>query len=134
MPSRAVIFPMRGARRRTGRTGVLLGLGVVSVLIAIAAIPACSNYSEGERCESANNNLDCQSDLTCTPAAQLTNTTSDRCCPSDRALASETVCKVPPSGGTAASDAAASAETGITTDPGSSTDAGDASSDAPTDG
>jgi len=63
----------------------------------LAAIGACSNQGEGERCESLNGDEDCKTDegLVCYPAALLTNTTSDRCCPRDRATATHPVCKIP---------------------------------------
>jgi hypothetical protein len=63
----------------------------------LALIAACSNQGEGERCESLNGDDDCKTDegLVCYPAALLTNTSSDRCCPRDRATATHPVCKTP---------------------------------------
>lgn len=63
----------------------------------LAAMAACSNQGEGERCESLNGDEDCKTDegLVCYPAALLTNTTSDRCCPRDRSTATHPVCKTP---------------------------------------
>lgn len=118
---------------------MLLGIGLVGVLVALAAVPACSSYSEGERCQSENGDDDCQSGLSCTPAAQLTNTTSDRCCPANRSLATETVCAIPVGATGTSSDAAASADTGLSNAADSSTSgtrdaASDAISDAPSDG
>lgn len=125
-------------RRRHGRKGAWIGLGVVALALAIAA---CSKYGEGERCQSENGDDDCTSGLTCTPAAQLTNTTSDRCCPSNRSTATEQVCKVPVSVG-GSDDASAGADTGLgstgdaSADADAGSDAADASdaSDAPADG
>jgi hypothetical protein len=88
---------------------ILVGL-LVSGFVALAA---CNNQNEGERCDSLNGNEDCDQDknLTCVPAAQLTNTISDRCCPVDRAQATSAVCKTPVSG-IGGGDAAAPADTG----------------------
>jgi hypothetical protein len=63
----------------------------------IVALAACSNQGEGERCELLNGNDDCNGDegLICYAANQLTNSTSDRCCPLDRARATAPVCLTP---------------------------------------
>jgi hypothetical protein len=45
-------------------------------------VSGCSQQGEGERCSSAQTgNADCDSSLTCVPATQLRNSTTDRCCP-----------------------------------------------------
>jgi hypothetical protein len=101
-------------RRRGGsnpkRTWGIVLLAVTTAFILIAS--ACSNQGEGERCELLNGNDDCKTDegLICFPSAQLRNTTSDRCCPADRARATHPVCKtsVDPGGG----DALAPGDTG----------------------
>ena len=93
----------------------------------IVALAACSNQGEGERCDVLNGHDDCKTDqdLRCYPANQLTNTTSDRCCPADRSQATAPVCLTPISivGG----DAATTPDTGPT---GNGQDAGTPASDA----
>lgn len=113
----------------------LVSIVISSVLGVVAAVSACSNNGEGERCQVENLNEDCQNGLTCTPKQQLQQqyAGSDRCCPPDRALATEPACKLgtgtigtnPPSeGGT--SDA-------TTTDAADAADAAETSTDAATD-
>jgi hypothetical protein len=118
--------------RRYRFVGVALGVG----LAAFIALTACSNYGEGERCESLNNNDDCEDGLVCTPANELLKAynQSSRCCPQDRRTASDPRCGVQETviGG----DSAPPAETGPTTDA-ATTDAADAaetSTDAAADG
>ncbi len=86
--------------------GVVLALGL-SGLIALAA---CSNYSEGDRCEILNGNSDCADPLQCTPKAQINTpyNSSDRCCPVDRTTATHPACTVlqnPITGDSAPNDA-----------------------------
>jgi hypothetical protein len=92
---------------------VALGVGLCGFL----ALSACSSQGEGERCERANNNSDCQDGLVCTFKEQLPqgyNTTSDRCCPADRATATHPACVQPQA--TVGGDSAPPAETGPSVD------------------
>lgn len=104
---------------------------LVSVFLAVGlagfvALSACSNYGEGERCETLNGNDDCDDGLVCTPKSQLTApfNSSDRCCPSDRTLATTTACAVPQNA--VGTDAAPPSETG----PGVDATVGEAGKDA----
>lgn len=74
--------------------GVAL-LVTVGGFIALAA--ACSNQGEGERCQSANGNDDCNTaeGLICIPEGQLRNANSDHCCPADRSKAKHPICQRP---------------------------------------
>jgi hypothetical protein len=92
------------------RTASILVCVFVSGFIALTA---CSDQGEGERCDSLNGSEDCDKgkDLTCFPANLLTNTVSDRCCPTDRSRATSAVCKTPVSG-IGGGDATAPADTG----------------------
>jgi hypothetical protein len=78
---------------------------VVSVLVGgFAALVACSNAGEGERCEFDNGNADCKSGLVCLPktprqgAARTVNPPyggeqgSDRCCPEVAQFATHPAC------------------------------------------
>lgn len=107
-------------KSRRSRKRVLGAASVVSLLLAL--IGACSDNGEGERCESANGNADCQSGLVCTKASQLAPefATSDRCCPADRATATAPSCKDP--SGSSLVDAAPPPDTGPV--PEASTEAG----------
>lgn len=60
----------------------------------IGAMQACSNQGEGEVCSIENDSEDCQTEngLVCYDHLLLNNTTSDRCCPSDRAKSTHPVC------------------------------------------
>jgi hypothetical protein len=94
---------------------------IVSIVLCLAlgglgVVTACSNYGEGERCEIANNNDDCQSPLQCTPAAQLNAPFkgADRCCPVDRTTATHPACTVLQS--SIGGDSAPPPETGPGTD------------------
>lgn len=88
------------------------GLLATALAAGFLAIVACSNQSEGERCDSLNGDEDCQTDegLVCYPAPLLNNAGSDRCCPRDRAQATHPVCMTPVSIG--GQDAATPADTG----------------------
>ena len=92
--------------RRSAGIALLVAVGG---FIAIAS--ACSNQGEGERCEIANGNDDCKTDegLSCYPAGQLVDQTSDRCCPTDRSKATHPVCRTPVD---IVGDAATPADTG----------------------
>jgi hypothetical protein len=84
---------MRAATRR--RYWIVSLAAVAAFTCGFVALSACSNYGEGERCEVGNGNDDCQDGLQCTPAAQLSGSNSDRCCPVDRSTATATVCATP---------------------------------------
>jgi len=86
----------------------------------------CSDYGEGDRCETENNNDDCQDGLVC---KQLTGVNGGRCCPPDLSTASpDSICsqKANAVGG----DAAPATPDGSTTSDASKSDASDAASDA----
>jgi hypothetical protein len=109
---------------RAGSIVLLIGVGA---LLAVAV--ACSNQSEGERCDTLNGNDDCTGGLICYPQAQLKDTISDRCCPADRSKATASVCQVAVDilGG----DASTPADSGPSLGPDASSDASaDATSDA----
>ncbi len=76
----------------------LLSAAVVCLLFAAVA---CSNGSEGDRCEFDNGNDDCQDGLVCIPATPRQGApfvvnppynNSDRCCPLDRTTATHPAC------------------------------------------
>ena len=80
-----------------------VGVVMASLLCAFAALTACSNQTEGDRCQAENGNDDCQSGLVCLASSQkpfnggvgLVNppfNNSDRCCPADRATATHPAC------------------------------------------
>lgn len=96
----------------------------------IVAIAACSNQGEGERCQFANGNDDCNTadNLICYRKEDL-NSDSDRCCPVDRTKATTAICTTPI--GVGGADASAPADTGPpTTVDASVTDAGEDAADA----
>ena len=104
---------------------VRLFVAAIPALVAAGAlIPlACSGQGEGERCDTQSDNNgtdDCAGNLVCVPAGQLTNSSTDRCCPADRSQATVPVCQVPTSGG-------------VDSGPPTVTDAGDAATDSPVD-
>lgn len=88
--------------------------GLLATLLAAAffVFAACSNQGEGERCDSLNGNDDCKTDegLECYPAIRLNNAGSDRCCPRNRAEATQPVCMTPVS--VIGEDASTPADTG----------------------
>ena len=95
----------------------IVSIALCTALGAFVALAACSNYDEGDRCESLNGSEDCAEPLQCTPKAQINTpyNSSDRCCPVDRAAATHHACKLPQS--PIAGDAApADANTGPTPD------------------
>lgn len=129
---------IRGFRLRKGH---VLALAVTA---ALATLWACSNMGEGERCETANGNDDCQSGLVCrlTSGVQL-------CCPPLGQPSSSLECNGATSGGgtnvepeneagtgDAATDADATTEPDAGGDAGTdaeTTDASDAGGDADAD-
>jgi hypothetical protein len=71
----------------------LLGVTLAASVAGFIALSACSNYSEGERCEQ---NDDCQDGFLCL-AAPLVNApygSSARCCPPDRSTATHPACTI----------------------------------------
>ena len=94
---------------------VLLVVGLAG-FVALLSLSACSNYSEGDRCESLNGNNDCVDGLQCTPKSQLSVpfNSSDRCCPPDRTRATTAACSVPQN--PIAGDSAPPSETGPSVD------------------
>ncbi|HEX7605047.1 MAG TPA: hypothetical protein VF316_25695 [Polyangiaceae bacterium] len=126
--------------------------------LALFLAAACTTQSEGQRCQFANGNDDCDNGLACVEGKLITlpgggNSNADICCPVDRTQAVEDICKLSPvtpgsdasipdtgtpdsaadtgakDGASDASDAASDAGSD-----GASSDAGDASSDAADDG
>jgi hypothetical protein len=78
-------------QRRRNQTAALAGaLGVIGWL----ALAACSNQAEGERCQTANDQNDCQEGLVCLPATQVNPAynSADRCCPANRSEATHPAC------------------------------------------
>ena len=94
----------------------IVSIALASLLGAFVALTACSNYDEGDRCETLNGNDDCASPLQCVPKAQINQpfNNSDRCCPVDRSTATHPACTLlqSPVGG----DAAPPGDTGPTPD------------------
>jgi hypothetical protein len=84
------------SRARRYRIVSIVAVAMVGGFVALAA---CSNYGEGQRCESLNGNDDCVDGLQCTPKIQLAvpYNSSDRCCPVDRTQAKEPACAIPQS-------------------------------------
>lgn len=74
----------------------IVGIVLCTALSAFVALTACSNYEEGERCETLNGNQDCKDGLQCTPKAQINTPydSSDRCCPVDRTKATHPACVI----------------------------------------
>jgi hypothetical protein len=117
-----------------GRSRYSLAGIAVSVLVSgWIVLSACSNQSEGERCDVANSDEDCKTDegLVCFPKAQLSApyNNADRCCPRDRTTATTDPCKFPtnPIGG----DSSPPPDTGPAPDVQveGSTDSGDSGAD-----
>ncbi|MEO7113546.1 MAG: hypothetical protein ABI183_24115 [Polyangiaceae bacterium] len=69
--------------RLLGRS-LFCGFGVVAVCAMLMG--ACSNASEGDRCESANGDNDCSNGLSCVVGKEI-------CCPKDPALATTPGCQ-----------------------------------------
>ncbi|MEZ4226308.1 MAG: hypothetical protein R3B13_35510 [Polyangiaceae bacterium] len=57
------------------------------------ALVACAGQSEGERCDFNNSGQDdCESGLVCVQAAELLDSSTDRCCPPEGAATSDERC------------------------------------------
>jgi hypothetical protein len=110
----------------------IVGLALASLLSAIVALTACSDYAEGDRCETLNGSGDCQSGLVCTAKSQINApyNNSDRCCPSNPAAATHPACTVLQS---PVGDATAPFDTGPTPDAAIVTPAEAAAPEASTD-
>lgn len=120
-------------------------LALASAGVAIALVVSCAGQAEGDRCQLANNNDDCQAGLVCTQGAKL-NRNYDLCCPPEGTAVTSDSCKVAPisPGSDAAITDGSTTDTGVkdtgTTDSSSdaasdasdasATDSGDASADA----
>ncbi|MDF3067839.1 MAG: hypothetical protein K0R38_3440 [Polyangiaceae bacterium] len=60
----------------------VLALALVSSAVLLGGAPACSQQTEGERCDSAKaGDSDCESGLTCVSSNGLIEGLTDRCCP-----------------------------------------------------
>lgn len=117
------------------RNRLLLALASAGLLAALVA--SCTGQAEGDRCQLANNNDDCQAGLVCTQGSKL-NRNYDLCCPPEGTTVTSDSCKVAPI--SPGSDA--SINDGSTTDTGvkdtgtgdandaATSDAGDAASDS----
>lgn len=115
-------------RNRRTKTATIVTLALTAGWFALVA---CSNQAEGDRCQTANGNDDCQDGLICLASTQVnTNYNSaDRCCPVDRATATHPACTLLQN--PVAGDSAPPADTGpVDTDSGGDTGAPDADADA----
>ena len=69
---------------------------VVAALASVVLSSGCSSQGEGEFCDFANGNNDCQSNLVCVEQAPglvgMTGITPSRCCPSDSTQATTSAC------------------------------------------
>lgn len=104
-------------------------LAFASVGLAVLLVASCAGQAEGDRCQLANNNDDCQAGLVCTSGQSL-NRNYDVCCPPQGVAATSDSCKVAPlsPGSDAAIPDGAIPDTGVK-DTGTG-DASDAASDA----
>jgi len=73
-------------------------LGSVSSVFALLVLfGGCTNYGDGERCNSKGINSgsdDCQAGLACTTGAQRSDPTGpDLCCPADRTTSTSVLCR-----------------------------------------
>ena len=94
----------------------IVSIVLILMLSGFVALTACSNYAEGDRCESLNGNDDCLDGLQCTLKAQLVApyNSADRCCPVDRTRATHPACAIPSSA--VGGDSAPPPDTGPTID------------------
>ncbi len=111
-----------------------VALGTAALFVVLSA--SCTGQGEGERCQLANGNDDCQSGLICYAANTITipGTTSqsnaDICCLPNRVASTEDICKLSastPQSDAAINDSSATTDTG-TGDASSDTGSGDATS------
>jgi hypothetical protein len=107
-----------------------LFFSLVAVLIGTLGLlaPGCSNQSEGERCDTNddnNGNDDCAAGLQCYPKADLVGNgaTTDVCCPAGLVGATTAVCTKQENGPAGSADAAPPSEGGPSSD-GAASDTG----------
>lgn len=117
----------RARRRNIAAAVTMLTLGGWLVL------SACSNNAEGERCQTANNNDDCEQGLICLASSQVNPSynSSDRCCPVDRTQATHPACTLLTN--PVAGDSSPPADTGPAQDTGTSDTGTDTGVDSGTD-
>jgi hypothetical protein len=140
---------------RLSKTAYRWVLALVSGALLAVLSASCTGQGEGERCQLANGNDDCQSGLVCYAASTITlpgttnQSNADICCPANRADSTEDICKTgnatptsdasindsssnPDTGTDASGDATGSDATGDATSSDASGDAtsSDGSSDA----
>lgn len=104
--------------------------GLLAMLIA-----SCTGQGEGQRCQSDNNDDDCQSGLTCGPPRSGSGSNFQVCCPPLGQPVTEDLCRQGSTG--PGSDAAindSSASETSTSDAASESSTSDAASEASTDG
>lgn len=110
----------------------MVGSVAVAIAVANAGLVACSDSTEGERCEVLNGNDDCSVGLVCLRKEDVNAPykNGDRCCPPDRRSASHPACVLLQN--PIAGDSAPPPDTGptVTTDASDASDA-NAASDAP---
>jgi hypothetical protein len=76
------------------RAPALPGLALLAFVGALVASVACSNQGEGQFCDTANGNSDCQDGLQCVAAPGLPSglVNTNRCCPIPPAQATTPEC------------------------------------------
>lgn len=71
---------------------IAVALGSLALTGALVfATPSCSDQSEGERCDRANGDADCEDGLICKSKQDL-GTSSDICCPPELAQTTDLAC------------------------------------------
>jgi hypothetical protein len=105
-------------------------LAVFSLLSALASVvfaPGCSRQAEGERCDTANGDSDCDDGLKCTSQNKLQSPgMSDRCCDPDGTTFSDSRCQ--PKTNTGGTGGSSSTEAGAPSSAGQPTSAAGESS------
>jgi hypothetical protein len=95
--------------------------------VVVLSMPGCSQQGQGERCDSAKTgNADCNDGLTCVPAHQLADGTTDRCCPAEN-TESDSRCLRGGSVGSSGGSSTGGSSSGGSTSSGGSSAAGEAS-------
>ncbi len=104
--------------------------GALLSALVLAFAYACSNYGDGERCDSRGSNLgqdDCKDGLLCTTgAARGDQTAPDLCCPPNRNDSVSAACKSAKQAGSTFTDGGTVVDTGVvvpSSDASSSSDA-----------
>lgn len=87
----------------------VLALVLVSAAVVLGGAPACSQQTEGERCDSAKaGDADCESGLSCVSYNSLINGNgADRCCPAAGTETDKRCTRGTPSTGTGGSSSTA---------------------------